>query len=117
MKLLTKAIEAKIPKIGSQGENPKVYVKFFDPGGRYTYYATEYDPEERLLYGFCVSPLGAACSEWGYTSLDELAGVRNRFGIGIERDLYFDTHNRGVRIETALAEDHWDEELERYFTK
>lgn len=52
MKLLTKAIEAKIPKIGSQGGDPRVYVKFFDPCGRYTYYATEYNPEERLLYGF-----------------------------------------------------------------
>lgn len=88
---MTKAIERKIPPIGSQAANddPIVHLKLFDPCGRWTYYATEYDPEERKLYGYCISALGPDCDEWGYTSLEEIEGVRNAYGLGIERDLWF----------------------------
>jgi hypothetical protein len=41
------------------------------------------------LYGYCISPLGPDCDEWGYASLNELATVRNRLGLGIERDLHW----------------------------
>lgn len=52
-------------------------------------FATEYEPEDRVLYGFCVSPLGPDCDEWGYTSLDEIEATKNRFGLYMERDKYF----------------------------
>jgi hypothetical protein len=74
-------------------------VKLFDPCGRYTLYvfeAEEVPAEETMdgrpdlfLYGYCVSPLGEDCDEWGYASLNEIAGTKNRFGLGIERDLHF----------------------------
>jgi hypothetical protein len=41
------------------------------------------------------------CEEWGYFSLAELQAVRIRYGIGIERDLYF----RPGRVAEVLARD------------
>ncbi len=96
MKLLTKEIIASLPKMRSTEIVPtdeKVAVaKFFDPCGRYTYYVVEGEKTEEgdfEFFGYCISPLGPDCDEWGYASLNELAGVRNRFGLGIERDLHF----------------------------
>jgi len=88
-----RATLARFP-IGSQdslGDQAKVVVKFFDPAGRYTFYVTEGRPEGKdyLLFGYCISPLGEDCDEWGYTSLKELLSVGIQRGLGIERDLHF----------------------------
>jgi hypothetical protein len=101
MKLMTKEIEKRIPKLYSTEKvalEEKVAVcKFFDPCGRYTYYVVEGEyemedgqPLDYRFFGYCVSPLGPDCDEWGYASLNEIARVRNRFGLGIERDLHFE---------------------------
>lgn len=103
-KLMTKAIAAKMPPIGytdgefgGSGSAPKepqgfdaiVGVKFFTPFGRYTFYATEFDGDD-TLYGYCVSPLGPDCDEWGYASLRELAEATAFGGVpAIERDMGF----------------------------
>ncbi|MFA5759645.1 MAG: DUF2958 domain-containing protein [Clostridia bacterium] len=89
MKLLTKAIEKIIPALLSQdgkGENTMAYVKFFL--GSFTWYATEYSPEEKLFFGKTFSHMSPE-GELGYFSLDELSQVKNRYGCGVERDLYF----------------------------
>jgi hypothetical protein len=90
MKLLTKEIEKGLPALYATEEvdtADKVLVaKFFDPCGRGTWYAVERDPASNNCFGYCVSPLGPDCDEWGYFSLTELEGVRTRFGLGIERD-------------------------------
>ena len=78
-------------------------VKFFDPAGRYTFYAIEYDGGDRL-FGYCVSPLGPDCDEWGYASVSEMQAVRNRFGLGIERDLHW---RPGPIPPEVLAERGW----------
>lgn len=90
MKLMTKAIERRFAKIGSQENNPDpiVVVKFFNPCGRGTWWATEYDPIDKIFFGY-VSIFGDYNDEWGYFSLDELRSYRGPLGIGIERDLYF----------------------------
>ena len=90
MKLLNEALLERFAEVGSQeGENdPLVIVKFFHPAGAGNWYATEYDPESRLFYGF-VSIFGDWNDEWGYFSLDELESYRGPFGIQIERDIYF----------------------------
>jgi hypothetical protein len=92
MKLMTKDLEKKFAKVGSQREcdDPTVVAKFFDPCGRWTYFATEFYPEDRTIFGYCVSPLGDDCDEWGYASLDEIEATKNGLGLGMERDLYFD---------------------------
>lgn len=93
MKLLTKALEKKLPRIGETenvaAEEKRAVVKFFDPTGRGTWYGCEFDGSD-LFFGYCRSPLGSDCDEWGYFSLAELASVRGRFGLGIERDLHWD---------------------------
>ena len=89
MKLLTKALLAKLPKLKSteNDKDPKVVVKFFDPTGSWTWYATEYDSEQRLFYGY----VRGMESEWGYFGLAELESVKGRFGLAIERDRHWDS--------------------------
>jgi len=88
MKLMTKEIERKARgqfKLGSD-MNQKVVAKFFDPCGSWTWYLMNQDPEDLdylwgIVKGFEV--------EVGSFSLSELSKVRGRFGLGIERDLWF----------------------------
>jgi len=90
MKLMTKEIEARFANVGSQEKdpNPLIIVKFFNPSGIGTWYATEYDPKDRTFWGY-VSLFGDHNDEWGTFSLDELEEYKSPFGLGIERDLYF----------------------------
>ena len=92
MKLLTKELEAKLPELYATEHIPveekQAVVKFFDPCGRGIWLGVEYDGQD-LFFGYVVSPLGPDCDEWGYFSLAELAGVKNRFGLGLERDLHW----------------------------
>jgi hypothetical protein len=62
--------------------------KFFNPCGAGTWYATEYDPETRIFFGY-VSIFGDWNDEWGSFALEELESYKGPLGIGIERDLYF----------------------------
>ncbi len=91
MKLLTKELIKRFEQVGRQEDSsdPLVIVKFFNPCGAGTWYATEYDPESREFFGF-VSIFGDWNDEWGSFSLDELENYHGNFGLGIERDLYFD---------------------------
>ena len=87
MKLLTQEILKSIPPLrGQENESdPIVHVKFFTPWSNWTWYATEYDPEERLFFGWVVG----FEKELGYFSLDELESVKGQFGLKIERDIHF----------------------------
>ena len=91
MKLLTKELLARFATLGSQEDSsdPIVVAKFFSPTGAGTWYATEYDPESKEFFGF-VSIFGDWNDEWGSFSLAELENYQGKFGLGIERDLYFD---------------------------
>ena len=89
MKLLTKAIEKKIPALYS-GEEVKnddkvCQVKFFHPMCQMTWFATEYDPETQLFFGWVEN---GQQSESGYFSLAEMQSLKVR-GLGMERDMYF----------------------------
>jgi len=87
MKLLTKVIEKQIPPPYStkdQGD-PIVVAKFFTPWSFWTWYVLEYDPKERLFFGYVTG----FEDELGYFSLDELESIRGPFGLKIERDLYW----------------------------
>lgn len=84
-----RACLARFP-IGSQEgarDAARVVVKYFFPSGRYTLFVTEAERQgdDYLLFGYCLSPFGAECDEWGYASLAELRSLRIR-GLGIERD-------------------------------
>ena len=90
MKLLTQELLKKFEKIGSQEEvkDPIVVAKFFNPTGAGTWYTTEYNPKEKMFFGY-VSIFNDDCDEWGYFSLTELESIKGRFGLGIERYIYF----------------------------
>lgn len=87
MKLFTKAILAKIPPLYGQENvsDPIVYVKLFCPWNSWTWYLTEYRPEEKLAFGWVCGQE----EELGYISVHELEQVRGPGGLGIERDRWF----------------------------
>lgn len=63
-------------------------VKLFTPDANCTWILTDIDPdEEDLAFGLC--DLGLGFPELGYVSLAELATVRGKLGLPVERDLHF----------------------------
>ena len=89
MKLLTKELEAKLPPLYSQdgkGDDALALVKFFTPDSSWTWYATEYDPVERVFFGL----VDGLEKELGYFRLDELESIKGPLGLSIERDIYFE---------------------------
>ena len=86
MKLLTKEILKRLPALYSQENNPDpiVQVKFFDPCGSWTWYATEFDGKD-IFFGM----VDGFEKELGNFSLSELQAYKGRLGLGIERDFYF----------------------------
>ena len=92
MKLLTKEIISKLPKLYSTGDKAKkdikVIVKFFDPCSRWTWFITEYDGED-TFFGYVLSGIDPDFDELGYVSLCELQAVKNKLGLGIERDIHY----------------------------
>ncbi len=93
MKLLTDAQRRELTANGERsaaGEeiDPRPVVKLFTPDAGATWLLTELDPSEPdRAFGLC--DLGLGCPELGYVSLAELAAVRGRLGLPIERDLHF----------------------------
>lgn len=102
MQLLTKELLKRFEKIGRQEEiaDPIVVAKFFNPAGAGTWYATEYDPETKEFFGY-VSIFGDWNDEWGLFSLEELESYKGKFGLGIERDLYFGEKRIGEVVPKA----------------
>lgn len=93
MKLLTKEIEKKLPKLYSQEnvDNPKIIVKFFHPMSSFTWYVTEGEEIEDGDWRFFGLVDGHE-RELGYFHLSQLEEVKV-MGLGIERDKYFgDNH-------------------------
>ena len=91
MELLTEELKSRSKEVGQQDiPDPLVIAKFFNPSGSATWYVTEYLPVENICFGY-VAGLVPGGDEWGYFSIDELQSVRcPPFGLGIERDLYFE---------------------------
>lgn len=88
MKLLTKEILKKLPKLRAQdkkGMEAIVYVKFFTPDANWTWYATEYDPNTETFFGL----VDGLERELGYFTLTDLQSVRGNLGLPVERDLFF----------------------------
>lgn len=92
MKLITKALEKRFKKVGRDEDTPLkdkvVIAKFFNPQGQGTWFATEYDPESKIAFGY-VSIFGDENDEWGSFAVWELEEFVGAFGLGIERDICF----------------------------
>lgn len=86
MELLPKELADRLPPISSQeelGEDAIAQVKFFTPWTNWTWYVSEYDPQERVCFGVVVG----LERELGCFSLAELETVRGPAGLKIERDI------------------------------
>jgi hypothetical protein len=89
MKLITKAIAAKLPPLYAQdgkGMEATAYLKLFTPWSNWTWYVTEMDPAT----GECFGLVQGFETELGYFSLPELESITGPFGLKVERDLSFD---------------------------
>jgi len=87
MKLLTKELREKIPKLYSQEDvdDPIVHAKFFTPDSNWTWYVLEFDGEDIL---FCY--VEGIANELGYASLKEIKSARGPIGLPVERDKFFE---------------------------
>ena len=87
MPLLTPTLRASLPPLNGQegAPDPIVYVRFFTPDSRWTWLATEFDPEEGRFFGL----VDGFEPELGYFLLEELETSRGPLGLPIERDLHF----------------------------
>ena len=88
MKLLTKELQTELEKAfetKDDGSNPIALARFFNAEGAGTWYAMDYNKEDEVFFG--VAEITEP--EFGYFSKQELEEYRGRFGLGIERDLYF----------------------------
>jgi len=77
-------------RLSAAGEdlNPLPVVKLFTPDANATWLLTELDPDDPgIAFGLC--DLGLGSPELGFVSLAELASVRGRLGLPIERDEHF----------------------------
>lgn len=110
MKLLTEEIKSCLPALYSQEneKDPMVYVKFFDPTGSWTWYATEgeeTDNADFLFFGFVVG----FDAELGYFTLSQLESAKSRCkglqALPIERDLYF-TPRRLSEVKAQHSREH-----------
>lgn len=116
MKLLTKAIEKKLPALYTTEETPmadkRIVVKFFDPTGSYTWYVVEASavrksdgeyvkltdcPQTERADVVFFGLVDGDYREWGNFSLNELNEAIGRFGLGIERDIHFGTPTIGEK--------------------
>ena len=78
--------------------DPVPVVKLFLPGSGATWLLTEIMPHEPdIAFGLC--DLGMGCPELGYVSLGELASVRSKLHLAVERDIAF----KGDRPLSAYA--------------
>lgn len=111
MRLFTKEILNRLPRLGSTGDleadQVKVPLKLFNPCGAGTWYITEYNPEDDLAFGF--ANLGdPEMAELGYVSIKELSDYKHpRMGLGIERDTSFGfNHTLKEVMDTVKAGGH-----------
>jgi hypothetical protein len=73
--------------------DPAPVVKLFTPDAGATWLLTEIDPDDHdHAFGLC--DLGLGYPELGWVSLAEIATVRGRLGLPIERDLHFEAQKR-----------------------
>ena len=101
MKLLTKEIIKKLPKLYATESIPladkEIVCKFFNPCGVGTWYVLEGQVEGDDFLFFGLVDLHE--KEFGYFSLNELQSIRLSFGLTIERDIHFSSKK---------VSDYWD---------
>lgn len=112
MKLLTAEIIKRLEKTplysheSTPADETPIIVKFFQPWGRWTWYATEGRRVKRFPNGtYDDKAPENECNDWlffglvdgfekemGYFLLSELEGIKGPFGLKIERDMHYEGH-------------------------
>jgi hypothetical protein len=115
VKLLTKQQILKLQKNGLPQNRDKDHlpvVKLFTPDANATWLLTEIDHEEpSIAFGLC--DLGLGFAELGSVSLDEIASLRGRLGLPVERDMHFEAkHPISVYAEAAFRAERITENAE-----
>ena len=97
MKMLTKAIKKKLPKLyttdGVKTEDKMVVCKFFTPWSNFTWYVFEGQMQEDLAGDwefFGAVDIGYGEPELGYFTLAQLTKIRSPAGLRVERDYHFE---------------------------
>ena len=84
---LRAALRANADHAAAGDHDPLPVLKLFNPLGAGTWLATELYDDDDTLFG--LADLGFGCPELGYVSLSELASVRGKLGLPIEREFHF----------------------------
>lgn len=88
MKLITKELAAKIPKLYETERMPLLekvaYAKFFHPVADWSWYVIEYDGQD-TCFGLVIGQE----TEFGYFTLSELSQRMSIYNCPAERDMYF----------------------------
>lgn len=90
-------------EVGREPPDHKPVVKLFTPDANCTWLLTEIDPDAPdIAFGLC--DLGMQCPELGSVSLAEIAALRGRLRLPVERDLSFEgRHGIAVYARAAWA--------------
>ena len=93
MMLLTPDIRARLVANALEGDADHVPVaKFFNPMGAGVWLPAYLSGDGDTLFG--IADLEMGCPEYGSFSLAELQGLDTGLGLGIERDILFETRTR-----------------------
>ena len=103
MKLITKQMEKEFGRYplysqDGKGKDAMVLAKFFLQS--FTWYVLEFDGED-TFFGIVINGLDG---EYGYFSLKELQRVRGMWGLGVERDKFFNPTTIGESTDYYLQE-------------
>lgn len=88
MMLMPKYLEKDMPSLYSaeQEKDPVVKCKFFMPMTKWYWYGIEFDGKD-TFFGYVVGEF----PELGYFSLSSLQELEGPYGVGVERDLFFES--------------------------
>ena len=102
MELVTPELREQLIANGRNPDRDRVpLVKWFNPAGAGTWLVTDADPEDPDIH-FGLMDLGFGTPELGTVRLSELEAFQGPFGLGIERDIWFQpAHPIGVYAEAA----------------
>ena len=102
MELFTKEIIEKAKSqysLGSELENQMIVAKYFNPLGKGTWYLMNMDPEDE---NYCWGIVDWYEIEMGSFSKSELENTKVGLGLGIEREIFFETINAKELLEQLM---------------
>ncbi len=86
MKLITEELRKQLPPLYSQEneKDPTIICRFFLPLTKWAWYVTEFDGKD-TFFGF----VSGEYPKLGYFTLSELENAEGPYGLGVERDMFF----------------------------